>query len=46
MDVFSVFSVFFKELNSLRKEINRLLSKGMINIYLIVTIEKGWRCQN
>ena len=28
-----------KEINRLRKEINRLLSKGMSNIYLKVTIE-------
>ena len=30
----------------LRKEKNRLLSKGMSNIYLNVTIEKKWRSQN
>ena len=29
-----------KEINRLRKEINRLLSKGMSNIYLKVTIEE------
>ena len=29
-----------KEINGLLKEINRLLSKGMSNIYLKVTIEK------
>ena len=29
-----------KEVNRLRKEINRLLSKGMSNIYLKVTIKK------
>ena len=29
-----------KEINRLRKEINRSLSKGMSNIYLKVTIEK------
>ena len=29
-----------KEINRLRKEINRLLSKGMWNIYLKVTIEE------
>ena len=29
-----------KEINRLRKEINRLLSKGMSNIYLKITIEK------
>ena len=28
------------------KEINRLLSKGMSNIYLNLTIEKDWRYQN
>ena len=28
-----------KELNRLRKEISRLLSKGMSNVYLKVTIE-------
>ena len=28
-----------KEINKLRKEINRLLSKGMLNIYLKVTIK-------
>ena len=28
-----------KEINMLRKELNRLLSKGMSNIYLKVTIE-------
>ena len=41
--------VFFnstKEINRLRKEINRLLIKGMPNIYLNVTIEKNWRSQN
>ena len=30
----------------LRKEINRLLSKGMLNIYLKVTIVKNWHSQN
>ena len=29
-----------KEINRLRKEMNRLLSKGMSNIYLKVTIQK------
>ena len=28
------------------KEINRLISKTMSNIYLKVTIEKEWRTQN
>ena len=35
-----------KEINRLRKEVNRLLSKGMPNIYLKVIIEKNWRSQN
>ena len=35
-----------KEINSLRKQINRLLSKGMPNIYPKVTIEKNCRSQN
>ena len=35
-----------KESNTLRKEINRLLIKGMSNIYLKVTIGKNWRSQN
>ena len=35
-----------KEINKLLKEINRLLSKGMSNIYLKVSIEKWWRTQN
>ena len=36
-----------KEINSLRKEINSLLSKGMSNIYLAVNVEeKNWRSQN
>ena len=35
-----------KEINRLRKEINRLLSKRMSNIYLKVTTEKNRRFQN
>ena len=35
-----------KKINWLRKEINKLLSKGMSKIYLKVTIEKNWRSQN
>ena len=35
-----------KEINRLRKEINRLLSKEMSIIYLKVTIEKKWLSQN
>ena len=31
---------------NLVKEINRLIRKGMSNIYLKVTIEKNWRSQN
>ena len=31
--------------NSIKK-INTLLSKGMSNIYLKLTIEKNWRSQN
>ena len=30
-----------KEINNLRKEINRLFRKGMSNIYLKVTVEKN-----
>ena len=35
-----------KEINRLRSEIKRLLSKGMSNIFLKVSIEKNWRSQN
>ena len=38
--------VQFKKMSMSRKEINRLLSKGMWNIYLEVTVEKKWRTQN
>ena len=38
MDVFSS----IKEINRLLKEINSLSSKGMLSIYLNVTIEKKW----
>ena len=31
---------------SLIAEINKLISKGMSNIYWKVTIEKNWRSQN
>ena len=31
-----------KEINRLRKQINRLLSKGMSIIYLRVTIGRNW----
>ena len=30
-----------KEINRLRKEINRSLSKGILNVYLKVNIEKN-----
>ena len=32
-----------KEISKLRKERNKLVSKGISNIYLKVTIEKNWR---
>ena len=35
-----------KETNRLREETNSLLSKGMSNIYLKVTIQKKWHSQN
>ena len=35
-----------KEINRLRKEVNRLISEGLSNIYIKVTIEKNWRSQN
>ena len=35
-----------KEINRFRKEINRLLSKGMSNICFRVSIEKKWPTQN
>ena len=35
-----------KEINKLRKEINRLLSKGMSSISWKVPIEKNWLSQN
>ena len=39
--------MFFKEVNGLRKEKYKLLSKEMSNIDLNVTIEeKNWRSQN
>ena len=34
-----------KEINRLRKEIHRLLSKGMSNIYVKATVEKIWGSQ-
>ena len=42
-----MFFTSVKEINKLRKEMNRLLSTGMSNIYLKVTTkEKNWRSQN
>ena len=41
MDINSV-----KEINSSIKEINRLLSKGISNIYWKLTTKKIWRSQN
>ena len=35
-----------KKINRLRKEVNRLLSKGMSKVHLKVTIEKLWHIQN
>ena len=36
-----MFSNSIKEMNKLRKEISKLLSTGMSNIYLNVTIQKN-----
>ena len=36
-----MFLIQFKKVNRLRKEINRFLSKGMLNVCLKVTIEKN-----
>ena len=46
MDVFNGFSLIQLKKNRLRKEINRLLNKGMSNINLKVTIGKNWLSQN
>ena len=35
-----------EEINSLRKEINSLVSQGISTIYLKVIIEKNWCSQN
>ena len=40
MEVLRMVFNSIKEINRLRKEINRLLSKGISNILLNVTIEK------
>ena len=42
MNVFNL----IKEINRVRKEMNRLLSKGMSNLYIEVTIEKNWNSQS
>ena len=41
MNVFKGCSLIQLKKNRLKKEINRLLSKGMSNVYLKVTIEKN-----
>ena len=41
-----MFFTSIKEINMLRKEIDRLWGKGMSNIYLKITIEKNWSFQN
>ena len=41
-----VFFNLIKEINRLRKEINMLLSKEMLNVYFKATIEKNGRSQN
>ena len=46
MDVYWLLLSSNKEINRLLKEINRLISKGLSNIYLNVTIEKKWCTQN
>ena len=41
-----MFFNLIKEIDRLRKETNRLLSKGMSDIYLKITIKKNWLSQN
>ena len=44
-----ILMVFFnsvKEINRLRKEINRLLRKGMSNVYVKLLLRKKWRSEN
>ena len=42
-----MFFISITEINRLKKETNKLLSKGMPNIYLKVsTAKKNWRSQN
>ena len=41
LSIFPVKLPLGKRINRLREELNRLLSKGMSNIYLKVTIEKN-----
>ena len=38
--------ILYNKVSRLRREINRLLSNGMPNIYLNITIEKHWHSQN
>ena len=40
------FNSIKEEVRRLRREINRLLNKGMSNVYLKNTIEKNWLSQN
>ena len=37
--------ILSKWINKLRKQINKLLSKEMSNIYLKISIEKSWHSQ-
>ena len=41
-----VLSNSIKEINTLGKEINKLLSKNMPKTHVKVTIEENWRTQN
>ena len=41
-----VFNGCFSSIKEIKRAIDKLLNKGMINIYLKVTIEKKWRTQN
>ena len=41
-----MFFNLIKEINRLRKEMNKLSSNGMPNAYLKVTTEKNWQFQN
>ena len=46
MYVFNGYSLFQSNKLLVKKRNNRLLSKGMSNIYSKVNIEKNWRSQN